>query len=159
MPWKRFGLVALLLGLALLAAGGARADGGLVFGVLNQQSPALTAERWNPILGHLSRVTGVPLKLRMGPTVERTNAMMADGEFDLVFANHNFKPEYDALGFRVIARWGGEAARAAIVVLGDSALTGLSQLADRRVAFPSPHAFLGHAVPSVALAKAQVSVE
>ena len=44
----------LVLGLMLLAgaahAAPAAADGPLVFGVLNQQSPALTAERWNPIL-------------------------------------------------------------------------------------------------------------
>lgn len=148
------------LALLLLAPIGLRAEPTpLVFGVLNQQSPSLTAERWNPILAYLSRVAEVSLRLRMGPTVERTNAMMAAGEFDLVFTNHNFKPEYDALQLRVIARWGSELARAAITVIDDSPTTRLADLAGRRVSFPSAHAFLGHAVPLVALKQAGITVE
>jgi len=153
----RFGV--LLASVALLVAGARAETPVLAFGVLNQQSPALTAERWNPVLAYLSRVTGVMLRLRMGPTVERTNAMMAAGEFDLAFTNHNFKPEYDGLGLRVIARWGGEPSHAAIAVLEDGPVARLEDLGGRRVAFPSAHAFLGHAVPAVALKQAGVAVD
>src|SRR5262245_19264035 len=83
----------------------------LTFGVLNQQSPALTAERWNPILHYVTSVTAVPLVLKMGATVNDTNAMMAKGAFDLMFTNHNFQSEFDGLGYRVIARWAGEPIR------------------------------------------------
>jgi len=149
-----------LLALLLLAPLGLRAEPmPLVFGVLNQQSPSLTAERWNPILAYVSRMADVSLRLRMGPTVERTNAMMAAGEFDLAFTNHNFKPEYDALGLKVIARWGSEPSRASIVVVEDSAAKQLADLAGQRVSFPSAHAFLGHAVPLVALKQTGISVE
>jgi phosphonate transport system substrate-binding protein len=158
MALMRIGLQVLLTLMAMLAAAPSHAEP-LTFGVLNQQSPSLTAERWNPILGYLSRQTGTSLRLRMGPTVEKTNAMMAAGEFDLAFTNHNFKPEYDALGFRVIARWGSEASRAAIAVAADSPFRKLEELAGKRVAFPSPHAFLGHAVPSVALKQTGITVE
>ena len=72
----------------------------LAFGVLNQQSPALTAERWNPILSYASTVSGVPLQLKMGRTVQDTNAMMARGELDFVFTNHNFQTEFDTIGFK-----------------------------------------------------------
>ena len=48
-----------LLALLFLANLAGAADGKpLVFGVLNQQSPALTAERWNPILHYLGVATG-----------------------------------------------------------------------------------------------------
>lgn len=131
----------------------------LVFGVLNQQSPVQTAERWNPVLNYLGRKVGVPMRLKMGPTVERTNEMMAAGVFDLVFTNHNFKPEYDLLGLVTIARWGDRAVQAAIAVLADSPVARLEDLRGRRVAFPSLHAFLGYAVPSVALRAAGIDVE
>jgi phosphonate transport system substrate-binding protein len=146
--------------LSLIAARGARAttNDALVFGVLNQQSPTLTAERWNPILTYVTQKTGVKLRLRMGPTVERTNEMMAQNEFDFAFTNHNFRPEYDSLGLQVIARWGGAAAAAAIAVPLDSPVQHLADLADRRIAFPSPHAFLAYAVPLVMLRKAQLPV-
>jgi phosphonate transport system substrate-binding protein len=131
----------------------------LIFGVLNQQSPALTAERWNPILHYVSSVSGVPLKLKMGPTVQDTDAMMGRGEFDFAYTNHNFQSEYDAIGYKVIARWGGEPIRAVIAVPLDSPVQDLRQLAAQRVAFPSPDAFVGYAVPVVALKKAGVRVE
>jgi phosphonate transport system substrate-binding protein len=129
------------------------------FGVLNQQSPALTAERWNPILHYVGSQTGVPLQLRMGSTVQETNAMMGRGDFDFVYTNHNFQSEFDSIGFKVIARWAGDSIRAVIAVAPDSPVQRLEQLAGKRVAFPSPDAFVGYAVPLVALRQAGVKVE
>ena len=61
-------LTKLLLGLVVLLQPwtAAAQQPPLAFGVLNQQSPALTAERWNPILHYASTVSGVPLQLKMG---------------------------------------------------------------------------------------------
>jgi len=131
----------------------------LAFGVLNQQSPALTAERWNPILHYASTVSGVLLQLKMGRTVQDTDAMMARGEFDFVFTNHNFQSEFDTLGFKVIARWAGEPIRAVIAVPADSPIQNLHQLEGKRVSFPSTDAFVAYAVPLVALKRAGVRVE
>ncbi len=131
----------------------------LAFGVLNQQSPALTAERWNPILHYAGAVSGVPLQLKMGRTVQDTNAMMARGEFDFVFTNHNFQSEFDTIGFKVIARWAGEPIRAVIAVPADSPIQHLRELDGKRVSFPSTDAFVGYAVPLVALKRAGVNVE
>jgi phosphonate transport system substrate-binding protein len=131
----------------------------LLFGVLNQQSPALTAERWNPILHYVTSTSGVPLRFRMGATVNETNALMGRGEFDLIFTNHNFQTEYDAIGYRVIARWGGDSIRSVVAVAPDSPITRLEQLAGKKVTFPSRDAFVGYAVPVVALKKAGVQVE
>jgi phosphonate transport system substrate-binding protein len=131
----------------------------LTFGVLNQQSPLLTAERWNPILQYVGTASGVPVRLRMGRTVQETDDMMGRGELDFVFTNHNFQSEYDHLGYRVIARWGGEPIRGVIIVPADSSVRGLKELAGKRVAFPSRDAFVAYAVPLVALKTAGVTVE
>ena len=133
--------------------------GPLAFGVLNQQSPALTAERWNPILHYASTVSGVPLQLKMGRTVQETDAMMARGDFDFVFTNHNFQSEFDAIGFKVLARWAGEPIRAVIAVPADSPIRNLHDLQGKRVSFPSSDAFVAYAVPLVALKRADVRVE
>ena len=79
----------------LLLATPAPAQQPLAFGVLNQQSPALTAERWNPILAYLSATSRV-------------------------FTNHNFQSDFDAIPFKVLARWAGEPIRAVIAVPADS---------------------------------------
>src|SRR5262245_60441604 len=131
----------------------------LVFGVLNQQSPALTAERWNPILHYLSSVSGVPLRLKMGATVQVTDAMMGLGQFDFVFTNHNFRTEYEVLCYAVIARRGVDTMPYVISVTLDSPLQVLAELTGKRVAFPSSDAFVGYAVPMATLKNAQVRVE
>lgn len=118
----------------------------LVFGVLNQQSPIKTAERWNPILAHITAVTGLSLQMKMGPTVPDTNAMMARGDFDLVFTNHNFRPEYDGV-YRVIAKWSAEPIQGVIAVAADSPAASLKDLEGKRIAFPSEYAFIAYAVP------------
>ena len=141
------GAVLVLLALGAFAGSGGAQERPLSFGVLNQQSPALTAERWNPILHYVSARSGVPLQLRMGPTVQETDAMMGRGEFDFVFTNHNFQSEFDSVGYRVIARWGGDPIHGVIAVPEDSPIQSLKQLDGRRVAFPSADAFVAYAVP------------
>lgn len=157
-PW-RFVWVALVL---VMGAGGIRAQGEgirkpLVFGVLNQQSVLQTAERWNPILQYLTQKTGIPLQLRMGATMEQTDAMLGREEFDLAFTNHNFQREYDGK-YQVIARWAGPPVHGVIVVREESRFQQLSEIAGQAVAFPSSEAFLGYAVTQVALRQAGVTV-
>ena len=58
---RSFVLAGSFLLLAASAAGVARAQQApLTFGVLNQQSAALTAERWNPILHYVTTASGDP---------------------------------------------------------------------------------------------------
>lgn len=151
-------LIAVLIALALAAPVQATEPQKLSFGVLNQQSPVLTAERWNPILNYLNQVTGSHLQLRMGRTVQETDAMMGRGEFDFVFTNHNFQTEFDGV-YKVIARWGGEPIRCVIAVSADSPLRTLKDLHGKRVAFPSADAFVAYAVPKVALLADAIRVE
>ncbi len=148
-----------VLGLGVLATVTHAQPAPLAFGILNQQSPTLTAERWNPILQYVGTASGVALRLRMGRTVVETDDMMGRGELDFVFTNHNFQSPYDKLGYRVIARWGGEPIRGVIIVAADSPVRQLKDLAGKKVAFPSREAFVAYAVPLVALKTAGVTVE
>jgi phosphonate transport system substrate-binding protein len=152
-------VVTILVATMIFAASAGAQQPTLVFGVLNQQSPVLTAERWNPILHYLGTVSGVPLRLKMGPTVQETDAMMGRGEFDFVYTNHNFQTEYDSIGFKVIARWAGDPIHGVVAVPHDSPVRSLADLQGARVAFPSADAFVGYAVPIVALKRAGVRVE
>jgi ABC-type phosphate/phosphonate transport system substrate-binding protein len=152
---------ALLVGVALLFGAMSFASAQervLSFGVLNQQSPAKTAELWNPILHYLSDVTGLRFQLKMGATVQDTDAMMGRGEFDLLYTNHCFQKKYDGT-YKVIARWAGPPIYGVIAVNADSPIKELKALSGKRVAFPSTGAFVAYAVPMAALRAAQVKVE
>jgi len=149
-------LVVLLAAVVGAQSRGEAQDRPLAFGVLNQQSAILTAERWNPILHYLTSVTGVPLQLKMGPTVQDTDTMMGRGDFDFVYTNHNFQSEFDHIAFRVIARWSGDPIHGVLAVPSDSEVRDLRQLQGKRIAFPSNDAFVAYAVPVVALRQAGV---
>lgn len=140
-----------------LAAGAQPAVAPLVFGVLNQQSPLQTAERWNPLLHYLTRKTGIPLRLKMGPTIEETDSMLGREEFDLAFTNHNFQPEFDGR-YQVLVKWAGRPIHGVIVVPVDSPIRNLEGLQGRSMAFPSADSFVAYAVPDVALREAGVTV-
>src|SRR5438874_2886823 len=146
-------LAVLMVGVILAEA----QERSLAFGVLNQQSAILTAERWNPILHYVASASGVPLQLKMGPTVQETDAMMGRGEFDFVFTNHNFKSEFDHIGFRVVARWAGDPIHGVIAVPVDSPVRELRDLEGKRIAFPSADAFVAYAVPVTALQQALIT--
>lgn len=148
----------LLLSAALVPLAVSAQDKALVIGILNQQSASRTAERWNPILRYLGDTTGLSFTLRMGATVQETNAMMGRGEFDLVFSNHNFRPEYDGV-YKVLARWSEKPIYGVIAVLQDNPAKALKDLQGKKVVFPSRNAFVAYAVPMVALRNAKVGIE
>lgn len=155
---RRHALNGLVLAITMVPAAAFSQDKPLVIGILNQQSAIKTAERWNPILRYLSDSTGLQFTLRMGTTVQDTNAMMGRGEFDLVFSNHNFRPEYDGV-YKVLARWSEKPIYGVIAVLHDSPVKSIKDLQGKNVVFPSRNAFVAYAVPMATLRSAKVNVE
>jgi phosphonate transport system substrate-binding protein len=154
-------VIGLILAILMVAIRPALAENAmrrpLIFGVLNQQSALQTAEYWNPILRYLSKKTGVWLSLKMGPTVDITDKMMAHEEFDLVFTNHSFQEKYDGK-YRVLVRRAGLPVKGVLVVHEDSPVKQLVQLAGLTVAFPSPQAFLGYVVPKRVIREAGLQI-
>ena len=102
---QRF-LLSLLCGVAWMMP--AQAVEPYSFGVLNQQPAAETAALWNPILQYLQTKTGLTFKFKMGSTVQETDAMTARGEFDFLYSNHNFEPDYSQANYRPLVQWGGQ---------------------------------------------------
>ncbi|MFM9882027.1 MAG: phosphate/phosphite/phosphonate ABC transporter substrate-binding protein [Burkholderiales bacterium] len=121
------------------------------FGVISQRSPTLTAQYWNPILRHVSDRSGVQLTLKLARTGPEHAAMIARGETEFIYSNHNFTRENDTVGYRVIARPAQAAITGQIVVLEDSTIRTLAQLQGKDVVFPSRAAFVGYYVPMDAL--------
>lgn len=137
--------------LSLFAGAAVANDKVYSFGVINQRSPVLTARYWNPILTYLSVKSGLSLTLKLAKTAPEQAAMIGRGEFDFVYSNHTFLPQNAKVGYRVIARPREEAIRGEIVVLADSPVMSLQDLAGKEVVFPSPVAFVGYYVPMDAL--------
>jgi phosphonate transport system substrate-binding protein len=135
-----------------------RAETIYAFSVLNQRSPVLTAEYWNPILAYVSKKSGVVLKLKMGKTAPETTELTLRGEAQFAYTNHLFLPERVQLGWRVIARPDTDGIRGQLVVPAGSAIQRLDELAGQAVAFPSAEAFAGYKLPMEVLRRRNIEV-
>jgi phosphonate transport system substrate-binding protein len=142
-----------------LHAPGAAAQQAHSFYVLHQRTVSLTAQYWNPILTHVSKVSGVPLELKLAKTAQEGNAMAESGKYDFLYTNHFFTAERDRLGYRVIARPAGPGIKSQIVVPLDSPMKSLQDLTGKEVGFVSPDGFTGYWLPYDALLRANVNVK
>jgi len=114
------------------------------FSPVNQHSLELTALYWNPILKHVSDKSGVQLNLLVGRTSADTTAKVVAGETDFSFTNHLFSPDRIKLGWTVFGRRDAKPVQGQIIVLADSPIKTLADLAGKEVAFPGPEALVAY---------------
>ena len=144
---------------ALFPVFSASAESSYSFGVLPQRSATLTAQYWNPILGHLGRKCGVTLELGTRKSALDYSGAEARGEFDFVYSNHIFAPSHAAAAYRPIARMAGKPISGQIVVAGTSPVHLLQELDGKEIGFPSKNAFVAYAAPMSVLILAGVTVK
>jgi phosphonate transport system substrate-binding protein len=131
----------------------------LTFGVIIWRSPTLTAQFWNPILRYVSDKSGVPLQLKVAQTGPEHTAMVRRGEYHFLYSNHNFIKENEESGYRVFARSKDDIGTGEIVVLKDSPIRSLTDLAGQEVVFPHTAAFYGYHLPMDALLRKGIQVK
>lgn len=130
--------------LCMTAEAQAQENGVYRFSPVNQYGIELTATYWNPIIEYISAKSGVKLQLKIGRTSADTTAYVLANEVEFVFSNHLFSPERDHLGWKVFGRRATPPIRSQVIVLGDSPITKLEQLANEPVAFPGPEATVAY---------------
>ena len=125
------------------------------FSPVNQYGLELTASYWNPIISYVSRKSGArqvidaDQRLPDSPFAQAagtadTTAYVLANEVEFVFSNHLFSPDRDNLGWKVFGRRDTAPIRSQIVVLADSPIKRLDQLANETVAFPGPEATVAY---------------
>ena len=127
-----------LAGLLASAPSSAQENGVYRFSPVNLYGIELTASYWNPIIDYVSTRSGVKLQLKIGRTSADTTAYVLANEVEFVFSNHLFSPDRDQLGWKVFGRRDTQPIRSQVVVLADSPVTKLEQLANEAMAFPGP---------------------
>ncbi len=148
-----------LVALCATAPAQAQENGIYRFSPVNQYGIELTASYWNPIIDYVSNKSGVKLQLKIGRTSADTTAYVLANEVEFVFSNHLFSPDRDQLGWKVFGRRATPAIRSQIVVLADSPITKLDQLANEAVAFPGPEATVAYKFSYANLVNQKIPVQ
>lgn len=135
--------------LFVLALNGRAADSALKFGVTPQVSLDKLAAIWGPLLEHVSKKSGVKLKLDSAATLPDFEDVHIQGGYDLAFVNPLvFVRASKAM--RAVARENGTL-QGILLVSASSPIQSLDELRGRRVAFPSPVAFAATKLNKIAI--------
>jgi len=137
----------------------AQENGVYRFSPVNQYGIEMTASYWNPIIEYITKKTGVKLQLKIGRTSADTTAFVLANEVEFVFSNHLFSPDRDQLGWKVFGRRQTAPIHSQIVVLADSPIQKLEQLAQKSVAFPGPEALVAYKFAYAQLLNRNIPVE
>ena len=84
---------------------------------------------------------------------------MLANEVEFVFSNHLFSPERDQLGWKTFGRRQTPPLHSQIVVLADSPIQKLAQLANEQVAFPGPEALVAYKMAYAQLLNRNIPVQ
>jgi len=150
--------LATCLCLTTLIGGNAVASSEYRFSPVNQYDINLTAAYWNPIISYVSEKSGVKLILKIGRTSADTTSYVLAREVDFAFTNHLFAPEREKLGWQTFGRRNIPPISGEIVVPQGSAITDISKLNGKDIAFPGPEALIAYKVPMAHLMEQQIKV-
>jgi phosphonate transport system substrate-binding protein len=109
---------------------------------------------WQPILGYLSEVTDIQLKLKGAPSIPKFENSFSAGEYDLAYMNpYHLLVAHKAQGYEPLVRDVGRQLYGIIVVAKDSPIEKIEDLAGKVIAFPAPNALGAALIPRAEFAR------
>jgi len=110
-------------------------------GVVPQFETRRLHNTWNPILEHLSKLTGYQFKLVGAPSINDFEIAFMKGEYDFAYMNpYHFILANQLQGYMPLVRDIGKKLHGVLVVKKDSGINNISELDGKIIAFPSPNA-------------------
>lgn len=165
MKYRHFGLgLALLAVLTVAVWARAVAQEGdarvLTVGIVPQQSASALARAWAPLLGRLSRDTGLAFRFRTAKDIPTFEQRLAHGEFDLAYMNpYHYTVFQRATGYRALVTQKDHLLRGVLVVPKSSPLQHIRELHGLTVAFPAPAAFAASVLPRSFMAQQGIAIK
>jgi phosphonate transport system substrate-binding protein len=143
--------------LAPLHAGAADPAGALTFGVVPQESPRVSLEKWQPLIEWLATQAGVTIRFTTRPSIPLFEGCLAEQFYDIAYMNPLHFAAFGGMSrYRALVR-SSEMLEGIVVVAQDSPAQSLDDLAGNTIAFPAPAAFAASVVPQAILRERKIS--
>ena len=132
----------------------------LTFGVVPQQSASKLANKWSPILKHISEETGIEISFATAPSIPLFEKKLIEGKYDLAYMNPLHYTLYSqSPGYVAIAKQADKKIRGIIVAQKDAKLSSLDDLNNTSMAFPAPLAFAATVLPTAELKSQDIQIK
>ncbi len=120
----------------------------LVFGVVPQFDARRLRMIWDPILGEITRKTGIPITFKGSSDIVSFERAFERGDFDVAYMNpYHLIVAHREQGYVPIVRDVGRYLKGIIVVRRDSPINSVAGLSGKVVAFPAPNALGAALIP------------
>lgn len=124
----------------------------LVFGVVPQQSATRLARNWVPLLDRLSRETGLEVHFATAKDIPTFEKCLSAGAYDFAYMNpYHYVVFHQDPGYVAFAKQKDKLLKGILVTRADSKIRDLKDLANAKLAFPSPAAFGASILPRAEL--------
>lgn len=127
------------------------------FAVVPQQSAKRLAKLWAPVLAYVSQQSGVILRFKTAKNIPEFEKRLALGDYDFAYMNpYHFTVFNRDPGYRALAVRKNQPIRGIIVAHKDSSIQTLEELANKKLAFPSPAAFAASILPRAYMTQQEI---
>ena len=118
------------------------------FGVVPQQSASKLAKTWIPILKYIHKKTGYRLKFKTARTIPVFERRLKKAAYDFSYMNpYHYTVFHASAGYDAFGKAKNKRIKGIIVVRKDSPYKSISELNNKKLAFPSPGAFAATILP------------
>lgn len=132
----------------------------IIFGVVPQQAPSQIIRNWSPFAREMSKRTGWKWTVKTAPSIPEFERRCLAGRYDVAYMNpYHYTVFAQKPGYKAFARQKDKKIRGILVVRKDSPINALTELADKRAAFPSPAAFAASVVTRTYLRNEGIKVD
>lgn len=112
------------------------------FGIVPQQSATRLARNWLPIIKKIESHTGLKIKFATARDIPEFEKRVRDGLYDFVYMNpYHYTVFSETTGYRAFAKQSNKEIKGILVIPKDSAISDVSELNNKEIAFPAPAAF------------------
>lgn len=124
------------------------ATGLLTLGIVPQQSPTDIEHNWGELASYLEEETGLQVLIKTASSIPIFEERCAEGRYDMAYMNpYHYVVFSEVPGYKAIAKQRNKKIQGIVVMRKEDAGTPLSDLANSKLAFPSPAAFAASLLP------------
>lgn len=124
----------------------------IAFGVVPQFDHRKILKIWKPVLGEIQVRTGIRFKLQGSSSIPDFEKRLMNGQFDCAYMNpYHFLKATEAQGYTPLIKDNGKKLFGIIVVRKKSPIRHISELKNKKIAFPAPNALGASLLPRAEL--------
>ena len=132
----------------------------ITLGIVPQQSPFDIEQNWGPLVSYLEKETGRTIIIKTASSISIFEERCQEGRYDITYLNpYHYVMFSQSNGYMAIAKQKNKKIQGIIVMRKDHMGVPLTDLADTKLAFPSPAAFAASLLTQAYLTEEEIPFE